>query len=79
MGKNQAVDVLALAGFAAVFLEGFLAFALNQAAVEHDGFAVNFEQVLRTGHGTGGAIEGNSHAIPLFMDIMLASFEPLLR
>jgi hypothetical protein len=75
VGKNQAVDVLALAGIAAVSLEGFLAFALKHATVEHDGFAVNFDQVLRTGHGTGGAIEGNFHAVPLFIEILRASVE----
>lgn len=46
VGKDQAVDALALAGIAAVSLEGFLAFALKQSTVEHDGFAVNFDQVL---------------------------------
>ena len=65
VGKDQAVDLRALAVIAAVFLKGLLAFALKQAAVEHDGFAVDLEQMLRAGHGTGCAIEGNFHAMHL--------------
>lgn len=49
VGKNQAIDALAPAKPAAVFLEGFLSLALKQATIEHDGFAVNFEQMLRAG------------------------------
>lgn len=65
VGKNQAIDVLASAGITAVSFEGFFAFTLKQAAVEHDGFAVDFEEVLRTGYGMDGAIKGNFHVILL--------------
>jgi len=43
VGQDQAVDCGTPAVIAAVLFKGFLAFALNQAAVKHDGLAVDFE------------------------------------
>jgi len=68
VGKNQTIDALAPAKPATVFFYFFLALALKQAAIEHDGFAVNFEQMLRAGHGMNGAIEGDFHAALLLGD-----------
>lgn len=65
MGKDQAVNMFALAESAAVFLKGVLAFALNQAAVKHDGLPVDFEQMLRAGDGTCCAIKGKFHGLHL--------------
>jgi len=61
MGKNQAVDGFAITQFTAVSLVGFLTLALEQAAVEHDFFIVNLYQVLGSGDGLGGPLEGNFH------------------
>jgi len=61
VGKHQRVDLPAPAQTAAVQFEGLFALALKKTAVEQDFFTVRLDQMLGTGHGSGGALKGNFH------------------
>ena len=69
VGKDQTVNALAMTYFTTISLKGFLALALEQATVEHDPFAVHFEQVLGAGHGTGSAMESDFHVMFLYQKV----------
>src|SRR5690606_13901406 len=64
VGKDDDVDFLRVEmGEAAVHLVALLAAALEQAAIEQDAGAVDFEQVLGTGGGARGTAEFHSHGL----------------
>ncbi len=61
VGEDDAVDLLGVEGEGTIALHGLGAAALEEAAVEEDALAVDFEEVLRTGGGAGGAAEFDFH------------------
>jgi hypothetical protein len=61
VGEDNAVDLLGVEGKGTIAFHGLGAATLEEAAVEEDALAVDFEEVLRTGGGAGGAAEFDFH------------------
>ena len=61
VGEDDAVDLFGVEGEGAIAFHGLGAAALEEAAVEEDALAVDFEEVLRTGGGAGGTAEFDFH------------------
>jgi hypothetical protein len=61
VGEDNAVDLLGVEGEGAVAFHGLGATTLEEATIEEDALAVDFEEVLRTGGGAGGAAEFDFH------------------
>jgi len=61
VGQDDLVDRAGVVRRLAVALKGFLALALEQAAVQQDAVAVDFEEVLRAGDRPRRTVERDSH------------------
>ena len=69
MGKDEGIDLFPLAEFAAVALKGLFAFSLVHAAVEHDGFTIDFNKMQGAGNSFGRPVEGDFHDFLLFLSL----------
>ena len=61
VAQDHRVDLLRVEGEVAVALDGFAAPALEQAALQQQPLAVEFQEIHRPGRRAGGAEEMNSH------------------
>src|SRR2546429_6386660 len=75
VAEDDGIQRLGVEGKVAVPLDGFVAFALEQSALEQEPLPVYFEKEHRAGRGAGGAEEVDFHGVRMAGEIRSSKFK----